>query len=815
MAMLIHDLRHGARVFRKNPRFIFVAVLTLALGIGATTVVFSATYNLLIASFPYSHFDRIVTFTVHDLAAHSSGRQYFPIPHFKLIREQNRVFEDLLGFYECDVRYRDGQGTRQFAGACGTSNSLQFFGVSALVGMVFTPDDVTANAPAVFVMNYRLWRTEFNSDPNIIGRTFHLNDRLRTLIGIMPPRFEPFGGASIYLPLSFSQGAEGASFFGRPASLRVIGRLKPGITVKTAAADLNVLIHSIVAMDSRYPARFTVVVERLRDVLTGPLKTTLSALIVGVILLLLIACSNVANLLLMRATAREREMAIRASLGASPGRLLRQLLVESLLLAVVAALAGCIAAYVGLRGLAVILPHGAIPGEVVIGFQPLVVMFAVAVATITTILCGVAPAWHAAHGNLNDRLAGSSKGVGQSSRHGNLRAALVVAEVAISIVLLVGAGLMLRTVFALMRVDLGVYARNILYVQLATPVGRYDRGDQKALLIRPVLERVQSLPGVIAATESTSWPPDSLGEGTPVAIAGKTGGNALTEMVSEGYFDTLGLRLLQGRLLAEHEVDNAKHLAVVNASFARQFFSGRNPDGQIISLAGFDRMPYQSPDAVHSADFEIIGVVTDYRNVGLRRAPAPQVFIPYTITGVVLNRTIMVRSAADPSPLLKPIVRALWAVDPDVGFSRSGTVESYVNDLYYRDPHFEMRVLGIFAGIGLALVAIAIFSVMAYTVSLQTHDIGVRMALGADPAAIVQMVLRRGFGLIGTGILLGAAMSAMLTKLLSSQLWGVSTHDPQTFVMAVIAIVVVGLVASLIPANRAARVDPIEALRQE
>ena len=771
-------------------------------------------YGILLAPFPYRGFDRAVSFAVHDLEHPTNARQYFPIPQFQILRRDNRVFEELIGYYECDVRYNDTSGTKRWAGTCATADSLQFFGVQPFLGRLFTELDGQQGALPVFVMNYRVWRDEFNSNPHMLGRTLVLNNSPRTLIGIMPPRFAALENPDVYLPLNLMAGSEGTSFFGRPASLRVIGRLKPDVTTQAASADLDVIAHRIAVSDSRYPAHFSVSLEQVADVIHGPYRTTVQALFGGVLMLLLIACSNVANLLLARATVRQHEMAVRASLGASPTRLMRQLFVEGFLLATLSGISGWALAFLGVRVVRGMIVGQALPGEVQIGLNLAVLLFALILTVLTTCACGMIPAFHTVRGQLLAPLSSAGKALGATSSRGEIRNSFVVGEVALCIVLMVGAGLMLRTVLALTHVELGFDPSKILYSQLAIPVGHYDRGDQKQRLIRPVLDRIAALPGVLAVTESVSWPPNSWGGGTPVSLSASSG-NALVELVSEGYFDTLDMHLIQGRLFTSSEVDTARHLVVVNQAFARRFLIRDDAVSRLVKVHGFDRIPYQPPDSPRTADFEIIGIVTDYRNDGLREPSQPQIFMPYTITGVALNRTIMLRTANDPTLFLKSLAHEVWKVDPDIAVAESGTIESYVSDHFYQGPRFEMRILSAFAGLALMLVAIAVFSTMAYTVSLQTRDIGIRLALGAHPAYIIRMVLRSGSAVLASGVIFGIGASTVAVRLLQSQIWGVSSRDLLTMLGSVATVILVGLAACAIPAFRAASIDPILALRHD
>src|SRR5229473_2334188 len=508
----LRDLQYALRSLAKDRRFALIAIFALALGIGATTVMFSVLYNVVFDPFPYRDFQHSVTFEMRDLASASNDftRNHYTIPEFLAIRDQNRVFEDIIGNYQLDVLYSDGKGTRPLRGGYVTPNGFDFLGVPPLLGRVFSAGDTKPGAPFVFMMNYRLWQTQFGGDPKILGTMFFLNGKPRTLVGIMPQRFNGYD-ASVWLPLRLNPDGDGTSFPVKdPTVIWALARLKKGVTLQAAASDLDAIMHRLAQANpgELYPSRFKVVTRTLLDFVVGDFKSTLYALLAAVFLLLLIACSNVGNLLLARATVREREIAVRASLGASRGRLIRQLLVESFALAIAACVAGCLLAYIGLKGLVAIIPRGPIPEETVIGLNPVVLLFALAIAVLTTLICGLAPALHAVRGNLQLRMTSSGKGAGGGFRHGKLRGSLVIAEVALSIVLLTGAGLLMRSFFTLTHVDLGFNPERMLYTRIVPAVDdRYDTAVKKKLFFEQILQRVKAVPGVINATVSLSMPP--------------------------------------------------------------------------------------------------------------------------------------------------------------------------------------------------------------------------------------------------------------------------------------------------------------------
>jgi putative ABC transport system permease protein len=813
MKTLWKDIRYAFRQLRNNPGIAAIAILTLAIGIGATTVIFSVVDAILIEPFTYSKPDRLTQFFIHDVTRpHDWGRGAFSVPEFMDFREQNHVFEDVTGYAPIDVLYSDGKTTLQFDGCWVTGDSFEFHGVKPALGRWITLEDAKPDSPPVFVMSDRLWSKQFNRDPKIVGTIFTLNSVPTTLVGIMPPRYL-VGNGDIGIPISITRSGVVNGQTGLPLYLIARGHLKPGVSIRSAAADLDVIARQLSKVYIKdYPQQFNVMTMSLTDVDIGDFRGMLYALIAAVLMVLLIACSNVANLLLARATAREREIAIRAALGADRGRLVRQLLVESFILSIAACGLGCVFAYFGLRGVVTALPVGSIPPNSVFVLNLRALAFSIGIAALTALLCGLAPSMHALRGGLQNRLTGSGKGAGGGYRHGKLRAALVITEVALSIILLIGTGLMLRTLVATMKLDLGFNPANVLAARLSMPKGRYDTAERKKLYFQSVLRRVTGMPGVISATANISMPPYG-GILSEVAVPGKTHAerwNSLLEWCSEGYFQTLGLHLLRGRLLSAADVDLARHVIVINQLLARNYFNGEDAIGKTIKFNFLD----QVADAPHAAGFEIIGIVGDFKNQGLQEQPLPEAFTPYTISGA-FNREIMVKTATDPLTMLESVRREVWAVDSNVGLTRAGSIESYLQEYSYAGPEFGVMIFAAFAGIGLVLVAFGVFSVMAYSVSLQTHEIGIRMAIGAQRRDILRLVIRNGLILIGVGTFLGLLTSFALTRLMSSQIWGVSATDPLTFLTVVILVSIVGLAACFAPARRATRVDPLIALRYE
>ena len=807
MQSLWQDFRYGMRGIRANPGFSFLAILTLALGIGAGTTMFSVIKNVLLSPFPYKDPERIAAFNIHDLdRARPGGRTDFKAAEYLAFREQNHVFSGDTGGGNEDVLWTTNVGTEQLDGAYVTPDTFQFLGVAAQVGRGLTPEDGKPGAPPVFVMSYKLWQRRFSLDASILGKSFTLNGTPTTLVGIMPKRFTK-RGADIWRPVELDRADTDHWFIYQ-------GRLKPGVTLKQVEADLLPIAQRWAKDHPKdYPKRFTIQASSYVDSIVGPFRKTLFTLGAAVALLLLIACANVANMLLARSTARDREMAIRAALGASRWRVVRQLLVESLMLALSGAVLGFGFAYAGIKALVTAIPDGAIPKEAEIGLDLPVLGFSLLLTIFTALLFGLAPALQLARRNIVEPLKDSGRGVSGGFRRGRLRNALVIVELALSLVLLTGAGVMMRTFVALQTVDLGFNPHNILVARLPFPKGQYKTAAEKQRFFSQLLPKLKALPGVVDATETSTLPPYG-GIGTDLDITGKTHSDrweAIYQLVSEGYVHTLGARLLHGRLMEESEVAGARKVAVVNQTLVTKWFGKEDPIGRQITIKHLGTIP-NSP--VANPVFEIVGVISDMKNSGVQEPVRPEILVPYTVTGF-FERGILVRTAGNPVGLLNPVRREIWAVDKNVALTMTRTLDDFLSDFSYAQPRFLLAVLGVFAGVGLVLVAVGVYSVIAYTVSRQTHEIGIRMALGASRGDVIGMVLRMGLWLVAIGLAVGLAASLAANRVLSSELWGVSARDPLTFAAVALVVLTAGVAACWFPARRATRVDPMIALRFE
>jgi putative ABC transport system permease protein len=812
LGTLRQDIRFALRNLRKSPAFAIIAAITLALGIGASTAIFSVIENVLMEPFPYTDAQRLVSVQIHDTEQNQpGGRAGYSGPEFLDYIAQNHSFDRVIANAGLDVLYRSGEGTERFDGNLITPGTFEFLGMPALLGRVAQPADYEPGAPPVFVLRYKTWITRFSADPSLINKTFVLNGTQRTLIGIMPPRFG-WGDADMWIPQTPSRSAA-QERNGFPVFWFLLGHLKLGVSIRQAESDLTVVAKNLSAVYPKdYPKKFSVHIETLTDLVVGRFRTTLYIVLAAVGLLLLIGCGNVANLLLARATTREKEFAIRAALGAGRWRIIRQLLVESFLLAVSGAILGALMAWGGLKGLVALMPQQIIPAEAVIRLNLPVLAFTLAVAVLTAVIFGLAPALQVVRRDLNDPLRDSGKGTSGGSAHGRLRNAVVVLEVAVSLTLLVAAGLLMRSFVALREVHLGLQPDHIFVVRLPLPEDRYKTSDQLADFFRPLLNRLKAVPGVLEATETSTLPPYG-GIGSDIEIPGKTHAEKWTtlfQLCSEGYFPVLKIQFIDGRPFTEAEVEGKRKLAVINQTFAHKYLGNENPLGQRVHIAQLE----QFPDKLADPWFEIIGVVADVKNNGLQDPVQPEMWVPYTMTGSGM-RGVLVRTGPEPMTMMNAVRHEIWATDSNVALTFTGTLESFIASFSYAGPRFGFLLMTVFGSIGLVLVTIGVYSVLAYTTARRTHEIGIRMALGAEKHDVLGLVIRMGVGLVGAGIVLGIVASLAVARVIATQLWGVSAYDPITLTSVASLLLITGIVACWIPARRASRVDPLVALRYE
>jgi len=810
MGILLQDVGYALRTLRKSPGFAFVAILTLALGIGASTAIFSVIDNILMEPFPYRDASRLMSVMIHDTEKNEEGgRSGYSGPEFYALAEQNHSFDAVIANDGMDILYTRKEGAENYRGHKVTPGTFEFLGIPALLGRTLQALDYEAGAPPVFVMRYKTWVNQFSADPNILNTTFVLNDEPRTLVGIMPPRFA-WGDADMWIPVKPDRAAamgEG----GFPQFWFLIGRLKPGVTEKEAQADFAVIANRLAKEYPKdYPKHFTVQIQSLTDLVVGRFRTTLYIVMAAVGLLLLIGCGNVANLLLARATGREKEFAIRAALGAGRWRLVRQLLVESGILALGGAFFGALSAWGGLKGIVAVMPQEVIPAESVIQLNGPVLAFTLVIAAMTAIIFGLVPALQAARRDLNDPLRDSGKGVSGNFRHGKLRDAVVVLEVALSLTLLVGAGLLMRSFVALRDVHLGLQPDHILVARLPLPHDRYRTADQVAGFFRPLLARLKALPGVLEATETSTLPPYG-GIPSDIEIPGKSHADkwdAMFQLVSEGYFGVLKIQFVEGRSFTEAEVNGARKLMVVNQTFAHKYLANDNPIGVRVRLKELETFP----DAAKDPWFEIIGVVADAKNHGLQEPAGPETWIPYTVTGSAA-RGILVRTSQEPTSMMNVVRQEIWATDHTVALTLTGTLEGYISQFSFAGPRFGFLLMAIFGSIGLILVTIGVYSVLAYTSARRTHEMGIRMAMGAESRDVLRLVIMGGLRLVALGVVIGVVASLSLARVIATQLWGVSAYDPWTLSIVAVLLLGTGLLACWVPARRAAGVDPLVALR--
>ncbi|HEY7180989.1 MAG TPA: ABC transporter permease [Blastocatellia bacterium] len=809
---MFQDLRYGLRMLRKNPGFTFIAVLTLCLGIGANTAIFSVVNAVLLRSLPYRQPDRLVLlgyYRARALNDFASGAEFLEW------RDQAKSF-DQIAAYRFDTADLTGSGDPERLNAGFASADLfATLGVAPAIGRTFTSQEDTADGAQAVILSDNLWRRRFGSDPQVIGRTLTLGGQSRTVIGIMPPGFRLLDEVELWLPLALDVNQQ-LSRQGNEVRLKVIARLKPSVALETARADLSAILarqRQSFPQDYRFWGDVQVRVTGLAESLVGNVRLALLALFGAVLFVLLIACANVANLTLARSAARQKEMAIRAAVGAGRFRLARQSLTESLLLSVAGGVAGLLAAKWGVMLIVAFSPDWiARIGESrvdvrALGFTCLVALFA-------SLLAGLLPALQASKPDVNETLKAQSSAAG---KRGWRRAmpALMITELALSLVLLAGAGLMIKSFLRLMAVPKGFNPDGVLMLTLTPSLARYPtQSPQREAYYREVLERVRSLPGIQSAGLASKTPLEGgmmiaqLNiEGRPLFEQGK-GPVIDVNVISPEYLQTMGTELLAGRHFSAQDGADAPKVVIINETVAKRFFPNENPLGH--------RLLRQTP-------ITIVGVARDTRQLRLDQETRLESYLPYTQTpdwdrGMVLAARVAPgqNNPAGLASLAGAIRRQAQTIEPNEPVNPVVPLEERISrSRAVAGRRFQMLLFGVFAGIALVIAAVGIYGVISYAVSQRTQEIGVRMALGAQAGDVLRMVVWRGMSLTLIGVALGLAAALALTRVMKNLLFEVSAADPATFALITLLLVGVAFIASYIPARRATKVDPLVALRSE
>jgi predicted permease len=803
---LMRDFRFGIRNLRNNLVFAVMAAGSLALGIGATTAMYSVIYAVLLDPFPYKDVAHLVSPAFRE-PGRRSYRTYYTTDQYLEIAQRNTIFEGVVISTIDDILWTGSGEPQRLRGNHVTMNTFSVMGVPPLLGRVTTPADAAPGAEPVAVLGYRFWQRQFGGDANVIGRRLTLDGTPRTVIGIMPRRFM-LRGADVYVPIVPRRGqiVEGVRM------AHVLGRLKPGVTVAQAEADLRPIMEDLQRQaPQEFPKTWRVSIIPFAEQFQSGLHDALWVLFGAVGLLLLISCVNVSNLLLSKATARNKEIAVRASLGASRFRIIRQLLCESLVLALIGGSLGVLVAKAGLAGIMAMVPPDTIPDEALISLNVPVLVFTAAISIAAALIFGVAPALHLSGTDVLTPLKEAGRSSTGSKRQRFLRAALVVGEVALSLMLLVGASLMIRTLFAIENLGLGFDPARVLIVRIPLSDKRYPDVARRNAFFQELLSRTDALPGVAAAGLNFGLHPFGSMAG-PVEVTGNTHPDTrpvLIHSVNEGYTKALSIGLVTGREFDAYDVANATHVALVNQAFVRRYLSDRDSLGRLLTVPRLRTPPFNLTDA----SFQIVGVMRDALNDVPEQEAMPEIYIPYTIVG--MSDVLVLSAKGRPDSLISAVRAQVRAIDKDQPVTDVKTIETMLNDWVYSRPRFNLLLFSIFAVLGLLLALLGIYGVISSSIAQRTHEIGIRMALGATFSQIIRMVLIAGMKLVAAGVALGLIGSVLSARVLAQEVWKLSTFDPYSFIAVSILVMAAGLLACFWPARAAARIDPMSALRQE
>jgi putative ABC transport system permease protein len=818
METLIQDIRYGVRTLLKTPGFTAVAVIALALGIGANSAIFSVVNAVLLCPLPYTNSDRLVMLWATNPSLQLGIDNLPPsAANFVEWRDQSQVFENISALTSTNFNLTSAGEPERIVGARVSSSFFQLMDVSPKMGRAFSPEEDQPGNEQVVILSHSIWQGRFGADPDLIGKPLTLNAKSYTIIGIMPAGFR-FPGAGdlpaymelqpqtdLWLPIALTSEQIGKR---GDHNLSVIARLKPYVTLDQAQTEMSNIARRL---EEREPQAkgYGVNVISLNEQLAGGIRPALLVMLVAVAFVLLIACANVANLLLARSAARQKEIAIRTALGASRGRIIRQLLTESILLSIGGGVIGILLTFLGIDLLLALSPKN-IPRLGEINIDASVLCFTLIISIVTGGLFGLAPALQASRLNLNESLKEGARNSTGGLHRNRVRTLLVVSEVALSLVLLLGAGLMIRSLARLLTVDPGFNPKNVLTLGLSLPTSKYAESNQQTAFFQQVIERLKALPGVQSVGAVSALPLSGAEEASSFMVEGGATIDS-SEMpmadrrrASADYFRAMGIPLVQGRYFTEADNQTATPVALISESFARRFFPDEDPVGRRIKNGGpTSTRPWLS----------IVGVVRDVKHVALEAEARPQVYMPY-LQNTWASMTLVMRSASEPSSLAAAARSAIWEVDKQQPVSDVKSMEQY---LYasVAARRFSMILLAVFAVVALTLAAVGIYGVMSYSVNQRTREIGIRMALGAKQTDVLKLIVRQAMIPTFAGLAAGLCAAFFLTRLMSSLLYGVSATDPITFAVIPLILLAVAMAACAVPARRATKVDPGIALRHE
>ena len=807
MEAIFKDIRYGFRMMRKSPAFTAVALLTLALGIGANTAIFSVVNAIVFRPLPYSAPDRLVGIWTRDLK--KPGTQYpVALPIFRDWQQQSQMFTGITAYAFNRFHVSGAEGPDETRGVFATADFFEVMGVRPILGRTLQPAD---EGEHVIVLGDALWRRRYNADRNVLGKTIDLNADTFTIIGVMPPSFRfPTPDIELWSSMAPIYTVTGKGSLGdwvNNRSLRgyrIVGRMKDGVSLDQAQAEMNTIAERLARAYPDSEAGTGAILVSLREQMVGAYKSALLVLLGTVGFILLIACLNVANLMMARTTARDREIAIRRAMGASQRRLIRQMLTESILLAT---LGGAIGLFVAVWGVDVLLRFTPkeIPRLEGVRVDPLALFFTLGISLLTGLFFGLAPAWHARKLSLNESLREGGRGIAGVARVKRVRSLLVISEIALAVVLLIGSGLMLKSFARLTSVDPGFNADRLLTMAVALQFARYQDPVKQVSFFDQALERIRSLPGVIAAGACTSLPPTSIQQGSGFTIEGRPADrsgpppSALYMPATPGYLEALGVPLVRGRTINAGDTAQAPGAVVINQTLAQRFFPGEDPVGHRMTVDGVLRT--------------VVGIVGDAKYQGLGTEAGPQVYVPYAQSPFPGMR-IIVRTSVEPKSLAGAVRSQIQSIDAEEGPTRIAAMTELISQSVAQ-PRFNTLLIGLFGTLAFLLAAIGIYGVISYDVAQRTNEIGIRMALGAQRWDVLRLIVRQGFVLTLAGLFAGIAGAFGLTRFLNQLLFDVKPTDPAIYVAVAGLLVLVAVAASLVPARRATKVDPLVALRYE